>query len=167
MKDTTFWPTEEQLTRLAKSYKPNKDKTGLEETTIGQLKYPLNDRKRQPMPAGGLFSTADDVGRFCQMILNGGTFEGNAYPVGSRRQADDEQADRRCRQGQLRPGLVHRRRHFGHGGAFATNMTIDPKRGLIHGLMVQHAGFPGDGGQSQGAFQKAAEKEFAKSGKKE
>src|ERR1700730_12075761 len=76
MKDTTFWPDEEQLTRLAKSYKPNSDKSGLEETTVAQLKYPLNDRKRQPMPAGGLFSTAADVGRFCQMILNGGTYKG-------------------------------------------------------------------------------------------
>src|SRR6266404_4907154 len=58
MTDTTFWPNEEQVARLAKGYKPNKEKTGLEETTIGQLKYPLSDRDRQPMPAGGLFSTA-------------------------------------------------------------------------------------------------------------
>src|SRR5262249_27169955 len=60
MKDTTFWPSEEQLGRLAKAYKPSADKTGLAETTIGQLHYPLSDRKRQPMPAGGLFSTAAD-----------------------------------------------------------------------------------------------------------
>ena len=31
------------------------------------------------MPAGGLFSTAADVGRFCQMVLNGGTFDGKRY----------------------------------------------------------------------------------------
>ena len=41
---------------------------------------------------------------------------------------------------------------FGHGGAYATNMTIDPKRGLITVFMVQHAGFPGDGGQEPGGF---------------
>ncbi|HLQ45441.1 MAG TPA: serine hydrolase domain-containing protein, partial [Planctomycetaceae bacterium] len=51
MKDTTFWPNEEQVSRLAKPYKPNADKTGLEETTISQLTYPLTDRKRTPMPA--------------------------------------------------------------------------------------------------------------------
>ncbi len=79
MKDTTFWPNEEQLQRLAKSYKPNKDKTDLEETPIGQLKYPLNDRTRQPMPAGGLFSTATDLAKFCQMILNSGELEGKRY----------------------------------------------------------------------------------------
>src|SRR5207248_4689217 len=38
MKDTTFWPNEEQLTRLAKSYKPNAAKNDLEETVITQLK---------------------------------------------------------------------------------------------------------------------------------
>jgi CubicO group peptidase (beta-lactamase class C family) len=30
-KDTTFWPSEAQLKRLAKTYKPGKNKTGLEE----------------------------------------------------------------------------------------------------------------------------------------
>src|SRR6185295_6225753 len=53
MKDTTFWPNEEQVGRLAKSYKPNAAKDGLEETTVGQLTYPLTDRRRQSMPAGG------------------------------------------------------------------------------------------------------------------
>ena len=47
------------------------------ETNIGQLEYPLGDRTRRfPMPAGGLFSTAADVARFCRMVLNGGTLDG-------------------------------------------------------------------------------------------
>ena len=41
-------------------------------------------------------------------------------------------------------------------------MTIDRDRGLITIFMVQHAGFPGNGGQSYEAFRKAAEKEFGK-----
>ena len=53
--------------------------TGLEATTIGQLAYPLGDRKRRPMPAGGLFSTAVDVSRFCQMIHGRGVFHGKRY----------------------------------------------------------------------------------------
>jgi CubicO group peptidase (beta-lactamase class C family) len=79
MKDTTFWPSEEQLKRLAKSYKPNADKSDLQEVEIAYLHYPLHDRKRQPMPGGGLFSTAADVCRFCQMVLNRGTFQGKRY----------------------------------------------------------------------------------------
>ncbi|MBI1839635.1 MAG: beta-lactamase family protein, partial [Verrucomicrobia bacterium] len=42
MKDTTFWPTKSQIRRLAKAYKPNAKKDGLEEVPIGQLHYPLN-----------------------------------------------------------------------------------------------------------------------------
>jgi len=164
MKDTTFWPNEEQLTRLAKSYKPNKDKTGLEEIMIGQLKYPLNDRKRQPMPAGGLFSTAADVGRFCQMVLNGGVFEGKrllsdaAVKQMTSKQTGDAVKDN-YGLGWSTGGT------FGHGGAYSTNMTIDPKRGLITVFLVQHAGFPNDGGKSQGAFRKAAEEMFERAGK--
>jgi CubicO group peptidase (beta-lactamase class C family) len=164
MKDTTFWPNEEQLSRLAKSYKPNATKTGLEETRIGQLKYPLSDRTRQPMPAGGLFSTAVDIGRFCQMVLNGGTFEGKRYL------SEDAVKQMTSKQtGALKEnyglGWATGGGTLGHGGAFATNMTIDPKRGLITVFLVQHAGFPKNGNQAQGAFRKAAEERFGKASK--
>ena len=160
MKDTTFWPSEDQLARLAKSYKPNADKTGLEETTIGQLKYPLDDRKRQPMPAGGLFSTAHDLARFCQMLLNGGTFEGKQYlSEAAVKEMTSKQTGDAVKEG-YGFGWSTNGSTFGHGGAYATNMTIDAKRGLITIWMVQHAGFPGDGGKSQDAFQKAALERF-------
>ncbi len=51
---------------------------------------------------------------------------------------------------------------FGHGGALATNMSIDPKRGLITIWLVQHAGFPGDGGKSQGAWKQAVDQRFGR-----
>ena len=53
MKDTTFWPSEEQVKRLAKAYRPKPKTEMLEEITISQLRYPLSERSRQPMPAGG------------------------------------------------------------------------------------------------------------------
>lgn len=160
MKDTTFWPSEEQVKRLAKAYKPNKTKDGLEETTIGQLRYPLSDRQRQPMPAGGLFSTAKDVGRFCQMMLRDDEFEGKRLL--------SAQAVKLMTSKQTGPdiktgyglGWSTGDSSYGHGGAFATNMTIDTKRGLITVFLVQHAGFPGNGGQSQSAFRKTAEEVF-------
>jgi CubicO group peptidase (beta-lactamase class C family) len=156
MKDTTFWPNEDQMARLAKSYKPTKDKSGLEETMITQLRYPLGDLTRHPMPAGGLFSTAADVGRFCRMILAGGEFQGKRYLSAA--------AVRELTRRQTPPSIKESyglgwsvgSATFGHGGAYATNMSIDPKRDLITVFMVQHAGFPGDGGNSHGAFQKAA-----------
>ena len=46
---------------------------------------------------------------------------------------------------------------FGHGGAYATNMTIDPARGLIFVFLVQHAGYPGtDGDKVLPTFMKSA-----------
>ena len=61
MKDTTFWPNEEQLARLAKSYTPRLDKgPGGDDDRPAHLS--AYSRERGPSPAGGLFSTASDVG---------------------------------------------------------------------------------------------------------
>lgn len=131
MTDTTFRPGREQIARLAKSYKPNSEKTLLEETTVDQLTYPLDDPHRQPMPAGGLFSTANDVARFCQMILNGGTFRGKRIlSESSVRLMTTKQTPEPLRDG-YGLGWSTDGRTFGHGGAFATNMTIDPTKRLI------------------------------------
>jgi CubicO group peptidase (beta-lactamase class C family) len=165
MRDTTFRPGDAQLLRLAKSYKPNRDGNGLEETTITQLKYPLSDRKRQPMPAGGLFSTAHDLARFCQMISNGGVFEGKRYLS----QAAVAELTRKQTPKQIKDGYglgwAMGGGSFGHGGAYSTNMTIDRDRGLIYVFLVQHAGFPGKGGSSYDVFKKTAELEFGKKGR--
>lgn len=163
MKDTTFWPSEVQLKRLAKSYKPNKAKTGLEATTVTALKYPLSDPKRQPFPGGGLFSTASDVGVFCQMVMNGGEYKGKRYlSEAAVKTMTSKQTGDGVKTG-YGVGWSTSGDTFGHGGAYATNMTIDSKRGLITVFMVQHSGgFPGNGGQSQAAFRKAAEQMYAK-----
>lgn len=160
MKDTTFWPNEDQLKRLAKGYKPNAAKDNLEETKIGQLRYPLSDRKRQPMPAGGLFSTASDVAKFCRMILNGGKIgmvrylSDNAVKEMTSKQTGDDVKE------NYGLGWSVNANGFGHGGAFATNMWVDTNNGLITVWMVQHSSFPGDGGKSRDAFQKAATEAF-------
>ena len=162
MKDTTFWPSERQVRRLAKSYKPNAAKDGLEEFAISQLKYPLSDRARQPMPAGGLFSTASDTARFCQMILNGGELNGKRYlSEASVKQMTSKQTGDALKDG-YGFGFSTGGGNFGHGGAHATGMNIDANKGLITIWMVQHAGFPGDGNKSQEAFKRAAEAMFGK-----
>jgi CubicO group peptidase (beta-lactamase class C family) len=163
MKDTTFWPTTEQVARLAKSYKPGPRNKGVEETTITQLHYPLTDRdERYPMPAGGLFSTAADLARFYQMILNRGQLDGRRYLS----EVAVEQMTTRQTPASLQQsygfGFQTGGNAIGHGGAYSTNSHIEKDRLLILIWLVQHAGFPGDGKTAQDAFRRAALESFPK-----
>ena len=162
MKDTTFWPTEKQARRIAKSYRPDASQTGLGEFPISQLIYPLSDRKhRYPMPAGGLFSTAADTAKFCQMLLNGGDLNGRRYLS---KAAFAELTKRQTPTSVNESygfGLSVGTDNFGHGGAHATGMEIRPGDGYAVVWMVQHGGFPGDGGKAQGVFKQWAHDRFA------
>ena len=159
MKDTTFWPTEKQLLRLAKSYRPDAAKTNLVECSITQLHYPLSDRtNRFPMPAGGLFSTARDTALFGQMLLNGGELNGRRYLSGS---AFHELTMRQTPGSVTNSyglGLAIGSDWFGHGGAYATSLRVEFQNGLALIWMVQHNGFPGDGKKAEGVFYKWAKK---------
>ncbi len=161
MTDTTFWPNDEQVSRLAKSYKPTADKTNIEETPISQLKYPLTDRaNRTPMPGGGYFSTAADVAKFCQLLLRLGEWQG-------KRLLSEEAVKTmtRVQSGQAKQGERLATYGFGlqvitsdnnaadalsqgsydHGGAYATHMWVDPKKQRVVVFMVQQSGgFPGE-----------------------
>jgi len=143
MKDTTFRPTAAQLERLATAYRANKDASDLEATRILQLHSPLDAAGRQPMPGGGLFSTADDCGRFCRMMLGRGAVGGRrllseaAVAELTRRQTPSSVKESYGLGFQVQPDG-----RFGHGGAYATNMTIDPARGVAVVWLVQNAGSP-------------------------
>jgi CubicO group peptidase (beta-lactamase class C family) len=161
MKDTTFWPTEEQMKRYATIYKVKADKSGLEEAPLTQLEYPFTNRKRRPLVGGGLFSTAFDCARFCQMILNGGKFEGRRFM--------SEAAVKMMiakQTGDLVPdkyGLCFATLDdgsYGHGGAYKTTMFIDPKLGLVRVFLYHHASdWPNDEAKTIGtAFTAAVSK---------
>ena len=61
MTETTFWPSEEQIARLAGAYGPNKEKNGYARGGIGFLTKPHSDRvHRFPEAGGGLFATTHD-----------------------------------------------------------------------------------------------------------
>ena len=162
MKDTTFWPNAEQVSRLAKTYKPDASKKKLTLGGLGQLKADLSDRThRFPMPAGGLFSTAKDVSTFCRMLLNGGELDGRRYvSAAALKELSSRQTPKELKD-SYGLGFAVGQDFFGHGGAQATGMEVRTKDGLVIVWMVQHQGFPGKGGQAQGEFKKWAVKEFA------
>ena len=162
MKDTTFWPSDEQVSRLAKSYKANAAKTALDETVVNQLTYPLNNRKRSPCPAGGLFSTAADVGVFCQMLLNGGQWNGKRYISEAAIKELSRKQTPESVKNSYGFGFAVNGAQYGHGGAYSTNMNVDPQHGLVTVFMVQNAGWLEEGKKAQGIFSKAANDLFAK-----
>ena len=172
MTGTTFWPTPAQAKRITKSYKP-KTGGGLEEIEVYFLKGGISDRARTAFPAGGLYSTARDMGRFYQMTLDGGTFDGKriiskeTLALMTRTQTGDIKTgfvdgmswgfgfqvvkEPQGVTAMLAPGT------YGHGGAYATQSWADPKRDMIFVLMIQRAGFPnGDNSPVRLAFQEAA-----------
>ncbi len=173
MKDTTFYLTEEQLPRLATSYRRNKQ-GGLEATDIRMLggKSPTS-RDRFPAANGGLFSTATDYARFCQMILNGGEHEGRRYL-----KPESVKLMTSVQTGELKTGftdgngwglgwcVAHKPQGvtavfspgtFGHGGAYGTQAWIDPGKGRIYILMIQRADYPNsDASEVRRIFQEAA-----------
>jgi CubicO group peptidase (beta-lactamase class C family) len=159
MRDTTFWPNEGQLSRLATSYEGDPEKRSLIPRPVHQLRYPLDDRvNRHPMPAGGLFSTARDVACFGQWLLNRGVFNGKRL-LGEAAVA--EMTRRQTPPGKpayglgliLRPGGG-----FGHAGAYATEFTVWPEDNLVTVFMVQKVlrwGGP-DGDKILPAFERLA-----------
>jgi CubicO group peptidase (beta-lactamase class C family) len=163
MKDTSFWPNAEQAQRVAKSYRPDAAKTNLVEFPISQLIYPLTDlHRRFPMPAGGLFSTAQDTALFCQMMLNNGEFKGRRYLS----EAAVAELTKRQTPATVKEsyglGFSVGGDTYGHGGAHSTNMEVRPSKGIVIVWMVQHGGFPGEGGKAQGVFKNWAVERFGK-----
>lgn len=141
MNDTSFWPNADQVQRLAKTYKVDAQTNTLKEVPINQLTYPLQDRThRFPMPAGGLFSTAEDVAKFCRMILNGGTIDGKRYISPQALHAMTSEQNGGLGGSSYGFGWGVSKTGFGHGGAFRNDMEIDTAKGRILIFMVQQDG---------------------------
>jgi CubicO group peptidase (beta-lactamase class C family) len=182
MKDTSFYPGDAQRARLATSYAKNKDTGALE--AVPPREFYEGTRNRPPQGNGGLYSTAPDYARFCQMLLGGGTRDGvrilsaDAVKFLSTPQTPDAmlvgffQNDTFGQHGMKYGwGLgtsILRTPHegvaamlspgtFGHGGAWGTQAWCDAVRGVAYVMMVQRANFPNsDASEVRRAFQQAA-----------
>jgi CubicO group peptidase (beta-lactamase class C family) len=78
MKDTFFMVPAEKVSRLAASYAWNPTTSSLVEVTPAMSPL-VQDFTKPPLldsGGGGLLSTAEDYGRFCQMVLNHGVLNG-------------------------------------------------------------------------------------------
>jgi CubicO group peptidase (beta-lactamase class C family) len=142
MSETTFWPSAAQLRRLAKVYTGKEGAIGLHEIPFDQLTYPLDDKaKRFPMAAGGLFSPAIDVAKFCQMCLNDGVYKGRrllSVEAVRRMTAKETVAGKKIDYGF--GWSVDDEGGFAHGGALKTFMSVDPSRGIVMVFLIQQGG---------------------------
>jgi CubicO group peptidase (beta-lactamase class C family) len=171
MKDTTFYPSGGQIRRVAKSYEPGTN--DLNEISISFIKGPLDSRTRPAFPSGGLFSTAQDMFRFYQMVLNGGTWDGKRIVS-----ADSVATMTKTQTGDLKTGFTEgmtfglgwavvrepkgvtamlSKGTYGHGGAYGTQGWVDPEKNMIFVLMIQRAKLQNaDASPIRQAFQQAA-----------
>lgn len=180
MTHTTFWPTPEQDRSRARSYVLNEGAHRLEETVISYMYAgAITDPLRPALGGAGLFSTAGDVLKVYQMMLNRGAVDGRQLIKAA---TLDEMT--RVQTGSLtaRPGMpwgygfcvvadptkmeankTLSPGSFGHGGAFGTSSWADPTRGLIYIFMIQrdHIRPTPDDSMMRRAYQEAAEAALA------
>ncbi|MDB5318573.1 MAG: penicillin-binding protein beta-lactamase class [Phycisphaerales bacterium] len=174
MRDTTFYPSKAQQARTARTYSKSKETGKLEPAIVSLFAgLDLADTGRVPLANGGLYSTASDYARFCQMLLNNGALDGRIYlrPESIKLMSSILSGDVKTgftpgngwgtavcvvREPQgvtamLSPGT------FGHGGAYGTQAWIDPVKGVAYVLMVQRQNFANsDASDVRKTFQQAA-----------
>lgn len=163
MKDTTFHPDEALRARIARTYKMDED---TQELVPGYNPFVTSDAsvRHMPEPAGGLFSTAADMGRFYSMIANGGELDGQRLlsakavqdmttPVSAGGKQLNYACGWQCNTETQRVCAGMPVGSFGHGGAFATNGWVDPKSGIVTVYLVQNVLVP-DSGKPKDAFQR-------------
>ncbi len=186
LKHTTFYLTPDLRAQLVTAYAKNKESGQLEavppRSDFGSHDHP-------PQGNGGLYSTGPDYARFCQMLLNGGTFKGHRYlsaaalkfltnpqtgdlPTGFFQNATF--GNYGANYGWGIGTSILRTPHvgvaamlspgsYGHGGAWGTQAWIDPVKGVAYILMVQRSNFPNsDASNVRQAFQQAAANALAK-----
>ena len=173
MTDTSFYPGDAQVARLASSY----NRTAAGALELASLRFlggkSPTDKNRYPLANGGLFSTAGDYAKFAQMILRGGESGGKRYLM-----EESVKQMTTVQSGDLTTGFTPGNAwglgwcivrepqgvtaalspgSFGHGGAFGTQAWIDPVKKRIYVMMIQRADIGnGDASDIRRDFQNAA-----------
>lgn len=154
MKETFYWPTDEQRARLATVY----ERSGNQ----GELRVLANpDIMSSPVyfsGSGGLMTTAENYARFAMMLANGGELNGRRI-LGERSvemlrsvHIPDTVPGRRPGEGfglsvRVVTNPVVRRTlvsegSFGWSGAYGTHFWVDPKEKIVAIFMTQRWGLP-------------------------
>jgi CubicO group peptidase (beta-lactamase class C family) len=152
MSDTTFYPSPEQMKRTAIVY----DRKAGKLVEVPSSRVAPVAGKNRPSPAGGLFSTADDLAKLYRMMLKRGAIGGRRYLT----EASVAEMTR-LQTGDIKCGFVDGMGFglgwafvkvpagvtaslsagtFGHGGAYGTQGWVDPARNRFVVLLIQRVG---------------------------
>ena len=159
MADSSFFPAAEKSDRIATVYTDDG----------GKLRPTAGSRDTlYASPGGGMLSTAADMARFYQMMLNKGVFNGHriisadsvalmttnhvgnlnagfaagmGFGLGWGVVRDPKGAFRLCSVGS-----------YGHGGAFRTYGWVDPPKDMVRVIMLQRTNGGGDVADEINAF---------------
>jgi CubicO group peptidase (beta-lactamase class C family) len=150
MKDSFFFVPAEKENRVASVY--SYETEGLKRVTLQRAKFPA--------PEGGLFSTANDLARFHQMMLNKGTLDGRRVLSAAAVEAMTASQTGSIKAG-FAPGVGHgfgfevvretlgtyRYNSIGSfvkGGAYRTYGFVDPAKDLVGIILMQRTNGGGD-----------------------
>jgi CubicO group peptidase (beta-lactamase class C family) len=157
MKDSFYFPDAARIPRIAMVYEGH---NGTLRPSPGTILGGDPAKHRQgavdPEPAWGLYSTAEDLSHFYQMMLNGGVYKGKRYlskfSVSLMTEVHTGDLNPSGWMGGSGYGLTwevvkdpygeldgHSAGTFGHGGAFGTQGWIDPKKNLITIMLIQRS----------------------------
>ncbi|MBX2876533.1 MAG: beta-lactamase family protein [Saprospiraceae bacterium] len=146
MEDTHFYLPAQKADRLTEVYMSSD--TGITPTNYPLIHYPIRGARRYLSGGADLSCTAHDYYLFCQMLLNGGSLNGQRI---LRAETVDLMTSTHLESGEEDMGLgfgimssksatTTRARSIGSyswGGFFATTFWIDPKEELIAILLLQ------------------------------
>ena len=145
MKDTTFWPTDEQLSRAMMPYWVGRDESARRIIGRDRFPRPYNGPDVFPSLGSGLWSSPRDLVKFYRMLMNRGVGDNGVRILKA------ETVMNLLEKDQIPPTAVVRENYryslglqidgasgwYGHGGAWATDCRINPKEGKLKFLAQQ------------------------------
>ena len=148
MTSSTFWPTDEQLTRQIELYQYLEGKPAMYVLENGNQQRPYNDSHVFASAGAGLWTTARDQLKFYKMLMNLGVGDNgvrilqeetvkNLLAISSRPKDLGEYS-----LGLWAPETDSEDAWFGHGGAWGTNCSVNYHRKQLKLWVIQSNGGP-------------------------
>ncbi|MEZ5367220.1 MAG: serine hydrolase domain-containing protein, partial [Bryobacterales bacterium] len=155
MVDTYIYPPKEKFHRMPTAYVQVDGKlVKYTADPLGEGKMKFREGAKYPLPEGGMYSTAADLFRLYQMMLNGGELDGVRLlsPATVAVMTESHTGDIEARpgvgwglgwqviKGPAGQGGLASIGTYGHGGRYGTFCVLDPSKDLIGIFMIHREG---------------------------